>query len=69
MVGITSRMQIARLRVIVLIGYLCLCLIFYENLITILYFFIYNCDNYRQEARYSFNFSLTFDVIKLFPVN
>ena len=69
MVGITSRMQIARLRVIVLIGYLCLCLIFYENLITILYFFIYNCDNYRQEALYSFNFSLTFDVIKLFSVN
>ena len=69
MVGITSRMQIARLRVIVLIGYLCLCLIFYENLITILYFFIYNCDNYPQEALYSFNFSLTFDVIKLFSVN
>ena len=69
MVGITSRMQIARLRVIVSIGYLCLCLIFYENLITILYFFIYNCDNYRQEALYSFNFALTFDVIKLFSVN
>ena len=69
MVGITSRMQIARLRVIVSIGYLCLCLIFYENLITILYFFIYNCDNYRQEALYSFNFVLTFDVIKLFSVN
>ena len=69
MVGITSRMQVARLRVIVLIGYLCLCLIFYENLITILYFFIYNWDNYRQEALYSFNFALTFDVIKLFSVN
>ena len=69
MVGITSRMQIARLRVIVLIGYLCLCLVFYENLITILYFFSYNCDNYRQEALYSFNFALTFDVIKLFSVN
>lgn len=54
MVGITSRMQIARLRVIVLIGYLCLCLVFYENLITILYFFSYNCDNYRQEALHSF---------------
>lgn len=40
MVGITSRMQIARLRVIVLIGYLCLCLVFYENLITILYFLV-----------------------------
>ena len=39
MVGITSRMQIARLRVFVLIGYLCLCLVFYENLITIFIFF------------------------------